>query len=320
MTAIIAEFCQNHKGDRSILKEMIHAAAESGATYAKIQSIWVKDLTKRDQFEEGATLSDGKVKVIKRPYQPEYERLRKLELSLADHLFFIEECVRVGLTPLTTIFAAGDTPHVARLPWPQSVVKVASYDCGSFPFLKKLASHFDTLFVSTGATHDHEIKKAVQLLDGKKIALFHCVTSYPNTLDNCHLARLQYLRKFSPEVGWSDHTLVDRDGLKAAKVALALGADYVERHFTVLPASETKDGPVSMTLVMLRELVDFSKRSRQDQMEEVKRTIPELDLILGQSKRDMTHVELLNRDYYRGRFATHIGGNPVYNWEESDLI
>ena len=39
MTKIIAELCQNHNGDIKILQEMVHAAAESGADYAKIQSI-----------------------------------------------------------------------------------------------------------------------------------------------------------------------------------------------------------------------------------------------------------------------------------------
>ena len=44
MTKIIAELCQNHKGDLKILKEMVHAAAESGAEYCKIQSIKSSEL------------------------------------------------------------------------------------------------------------------------------------------------------------------------------------------------------------------------------------------------------------------------------------
>ncbi len=319
MAKIIAEFCQNHKGDRSILREMIQAAAESGATYAKIQSMWVKDLTKRDRFEEGETIPDGTIKIFKRPYAPEYERLRKLELSLADHLFFIEECTRAGLIPLTTVFTRGDVSHISRLPWPTRIVKVPSFDCASFPHLEKLRDQFDTFFISTGATYDHEIEKAAQILSGKKFVYFHCVLSYPNTLDNCHLSRLDYLKQFTPDVGWSDHTLVERDGLKAAKVAIALGADHVERHFTVLPVGETKDGPISITPPMLKELVSFAHKSREEQLEEAK-AIPEFELMKGLSQREMSHVELLNRDYYRGRFATQVMGKPIYNWEESDYI
>ena len=42
---MIAELCQNHNGDRRLLKEMIWAAAESGADYAKMQTIFAEDLT-----------------------------------------------------------------------------------------------------------------------------------------------------------------------------------------------------------------------------------------------------------------------------------
>lgn len=315
MTKVIAELCQNHKGDRRILQEMIHAAAEAGAAYGKIQSMWVKDLVQRERFELGQTGSDGKVNVLKRPYGPEYERLKSLELSLEDHQWFIEECQRYKLIPLTTLFAAGDIASVAALPWPERLVKVASYDCASYPFLEKLKESFEALFVSTGATTDEEIEAAAKILKGKRFAFFHCVTIYPTPLSECHFARLDYLKKLSGEVGWSDHTLTTRDGLKAAMVASALGADYVERHFTVLKADQTKDGPISVTPGLLRELVQFCQLSESDQMDCVRENIPEFSAMLGRAHRALSAEELLNRDYYRGRFATHKDARPVYNWE-----
>ena len=53
MTKIIAELCQNHNGDLKILKEMVHAAAEAGADYCKIQSIDSSELTHRERFDKG---------------------------------------------------------------------------------------------------------------------------------------------------------------------------------------------------------------------------------------------------------------------------
>ena len=85
MTKIIAELCQNHNGDRNILDEMVSAAAENGADYAKIQSMHSSELTHRERFDNGL-IEGGKVKVIKRPYKDEYERLKKLDLELEDHL------------------------------------------------------------------------------------------------------------------------------------------------------------------------------------------------------------------------------------------
>ena len=69
MVIIIAEFCQNHNGDLNLLKEMVWAAAEAGATYAKVQSMWADELAFRERFEEGRLAGD-RVTVIRRPFQP----------------------------------------------------------------------------------------------------------------------------------------------------------------------------------------------------------------------------------------------------------
>jgi sialic acid synthase SpsE len=175
---------------------MVKAAAENGADFVKIQSIFSEDLAYRERFEEGKTDADGKVLVIKRPYAPELERLSKLNLSLDDHKFFIDECQKRGVIPLTAVFSAKRINDVASVPWPVRVIKVASYDCASFPFLQKLAERFDHLIVSTGATYDDEVSKTAKLLKdkGKKLTLLHCVTSYPNTLDMAHLRRVVHAR------------------------------------------------------------------------------------------------------------------------------
>ena len=57
MTKIIAELCQNHNGDIKVLEDMVHAAAESGADFAKIQSIHSSDLAYRERFEHGHRVS-----------------------------------------------------------------------------------------------------------------------------------------------------------------------------------------------------------------------------------------------------------------------
>ena len=131
-----------------------------------------------------------------------------------------------------------------------------------------------------------------------------------------NLARMDWLRQYAPEVGWSDHTHVGRDGIKAAKAALALGADYIERHFTVLPSDQTRDGPVSINSEQLRELADFAKLPREERMAKLEKENPDWRVMLGHAQREMTHAEMLNRDYYRGRFASLVNNEWVYNWEE----
>ena len=70
---LILEICQNHNGSESLLKEMIHAASETGAKYIKIQDIKSSELTFRPRFEKGKIINK-KIITIKRPYDNEYKR------------------------------------------------------------------------------------------------------------------------------------------------------------------------------------------------------------------------------------------------------
>lgn len=316
MTQVIAEFCQNHKGDLSILKDMVWSAAEAGASYAKIQSMLADELTFRERFEEGLE-ANGVIRVIKRSYKVEYERLKPMDLDDDAHHWFIEECQRAGIKPLTTVFTRSRIPFVASLPWKE--VKVASYDCASLPLLRDLKEHFEHLFISTGSTYDHEIEEVARLLAGHSFSFFHCVTIYPTPLNEMHLARLKYLKRLAPSVGFSDHSLVTRDGIKASVVAMMMGIEYVERHYSILPPDQTKDGPVSITPKHLKELVNLSELSQSDLKMFVEENIPEHSMMMGQEMRDLSRDELLNRDYYRGRFASHIGDQAICNWEETEI-
>lgn len=318
MTKLIVELCQNHLGDRDRLSRLLDAAAASGADYVKIQSIFSDDLTMRDQFEEGASSADGQVLAIKRPFAAEKARLSKLNLTIDDHYWFIERCQALGVTPMTTIFSRHRIPTIGSLPWPERIIKVASYDCASWPMLEELARYFDRFIISTGASFDDEIAVTAGLMKQlrKDHTFLHCVTSYPNTIEMCHLSRMNWLRMLSTEVGWSDHTLVSRDGIKASLVAIMLGADWIERHFTLSANDETKDAPVSINPDQLRELDRFRRFSKEQQTEYVNREIPNWQHFLGEPQRSMTSAERLNRDYYRGRFASPSGGGTwLNNWE-----
>jgi len=313
MAKIIAECCQNHNGDLNLLKDMIWAAAEAGADYVKIQSIMADELTYRKRFESGR-VENGVMKAIKRPYQAEYDRLRPMDLSDEDHQWFVEECKKANVKPITTIFAQSRIPFLSGLDW--DAVKVASYDCISLPLVKNLAKHFNHLFISTGAAQDEEIQTTAEELKAHSFSFLHCVTIYPTPLDEIHLARIDWLRQFSSLVGFSDHSLVERDGLKASIAAIFYGADVVERHFTIFPADQSKDGPVSINPKQLKELITFANMSKTDIKDYIVSHIPEYETMIGKSSRILSHAELLNRDYYRGRFASKVDGQIVYNWED----
>ncbi len=313
MPHIIVEVCQNHSGERKILQEMIQAAAEAGAKYVKMQTIFSEDLAFRERFETGKD-NKGNDIAIKRPYEPELARLKGLDLTEEDHGFFVETCRKHGVLPLTTVFSRGRVGLVYRRGF--AGVKVASYDCASYPLLRDLRDRFEFLVVSTGASYDHEIATAARILRNRRFAFLHCVTIYPTPLDQLHLRRMSWLRQFTPLVGFSDHTLVERDGIIAAKAAFWQGADFVERHFTIHDRSKTKDGPVSIDPKQLKELIEFTKLTSEEQGKEVRGAVRDVEALLSRETREMTETELRNRDYYRGRFATKRGDRVIYNWEE----
>lgn len=318
MVKFIAEFCQNHKGDKAVLQEMIQQAAENGATYGKIQTIFADDLAFRSEFEDGKTI-EGAIVTIRRPYKSEYERLKNLELSYEEQAWFVRECGKYGLKPLTTCFTRGSVKEIVKLG--MDTIKVASYDCGSFPLIRDLATHFRHLIISTGATYDDECERTAAYLKGVGVdfSFLHCVTIYPTPLSEIHLNRMKYLQRLASEVGFSDHTLVNRDGIKASLAAIYYGADLIERHFTILTQSETKDGPVSIDSARLKELLEFSRLSKEEQKTYINENVPEFPMMLGMEKRELTNEERLNRAYYRGRFATRRGDRIIYNWEDVEL-
>ena len=314
---LIAECAQSHNGSRETLKRMIHDSATAGADYAKIQAARSRELTFRERFETGKIDADGRVRVIKRPYQAEVDRLSRLDLSLDDEAWFVDECRRAGIGSMNTVFTRTGFREIAPLGF--DAVKVSSFDCASFPLLRDVRRYWATIVVSTGLTYDSEIERAAEILAGTGFIFLHCVSLYPTPMRELNLRRIGWLRQFTERVGLSEHTETARDGLWASKIALALGADAVERHITVLDPGLTKDGPVSVTTSQIAELRAFADLPRAERMARVVREYPDWEVTLGSARRPLSHGELLNRDYYHGRFAAKLGGRDVYNWEDVDF-
>jgi len=305
MAKVIAELCQNHQGNLDILKKTIYEAAEAGADYVKIQSMLADDLVYRERFEEGKD-------AIKRPYKAEHKRLKLMDLNNEAHWIFIDECKSAGIKPLTSVFTQTRINFLATLPWKE--IKVPSYDCASYPMIRELKKHFNHLFISTGATYDNEIEETARILKDHSFTFLHCITIYPTPLNMMNLARMNYLRKFTSSVGFSDHT--HGDYLRASVVALYLGADIIERHFTTVDKNATKDGVVSIDSQQLKALVEYSRMKKSELEYYVQKRIPEFNLMLGIEHPKLSDEELLNRDYYRGRFASRVEDKIVFNWEE----
>tara|TARA_B100001057_G_scaffold371772_1_gene375891 strand:- start:101 stop:1066 length:966 start_codon:yes stop_codon:yes gene_type:complete len=318
MTKIIAELCQNHNGDKFILDEMVHSAKEAGADIIKIQSIDSKELVYRERFENGL-IEGGKVKVIKRPFKPEINRLSKLDLSLKTQENFVALCEKYKVDSSITIFSLGKIGIVEKLGF--NIIKIASFDCASHRLIEEISKRsFKKIIVSTGVTYNEEIIKTSNILKSaeKNFSLLHCVSIYPTPLEDANLSRINYLKSICKSVGLSDHSNPETTEHILSVMAFTMNIDYLERHFTILKKNETKDGPVSINPDQLKELAQLRNSDESIKIKYVNDRVPDNKLLLGKENRDMSNVELLNRDYYQGRFASkNINGEIVFNWDKN---
>lgn len=316
-TKMIAEICQNHNGDSGLIKEMVCAAKESGASFAKMQTIHSSQLTHRYRFDEGI-IDGGKIKSIKRPYNVEFDRLSRLDLTDKSIEIFLQACEDNDIEPMTTIF----TRDVIKKTFSQGFknIKLASFDCISYPMAEDILDfNPDLLIVSTGCSFKREIEQMVQIISrAKKYALLHCISIYPTPLKEANLGRLRYLKNLVKSVGLSDHSNYEDDGLSILKWSVCEGIDFVERHFTILEKDKTKDGVVSLNPKQMREAVDICNWNEDERKAFQKNNNKQKELILGDSNRELSDVELLNRDYYQGRFASKdLNNNFIYNWQKN---
>ena len=77
--------------------------------------------------------------------------------------------------------------------------------------------------ISTGACYDEEIVGAAEKLKHVDTTFLHCVSIYPTPFDEMHLARMQWIKEVTGSCGFSDHSLVSRDGILGSQAAIAMG-------------------------------------------------------------------------------------------------
>ncbi len=205
-TKIIAEIASSHNGDLELAKAMIKAAAEAGVDYVKFQSWQAKNVKDND---------------------PDKARYKKLELSDLAHRELINECKKYGVKFLTSIFDRGRIPFLKGLGL--DTIKIPSTYCKSEEMLKECGKNFKTVIVSTGMSHPEEVELATKVLKGHDYALLHCVSIYPLPKNKVNLKRMIWLQSLAPKWGLSDHY----QGSEASKIAIAMGADFIEKHFTL---------------------------------------------------------------------------------------
>lgn len=244
---IIAEAGLNHNGSIEMAMKLIDAAVDTGCDAIKFQtynsSNRISNKVKKVRYAETIIGTEETL----------MEMFQRLELDYDDHKRLFEYAVARGIEVFSTPF---DIESVDLL---ESVgihfFKIASFDLVNLPLIRYVASRKKPIILSTGMSTLGQIEDALDAIrsEGNSNAiLLHCVSAYPASPEDMNLRVIQTMKgSFHVPVGLSDHTL----GIMVSQIALAVGANIIERHFTLDRTLEGPDHILSSEPAEMRDLV-----------------------------------------------------------------
>lgn len=224
---IIAEAGVNHNGDLELARDLVFAAAESGADYVKFQTFRATSMITKHaplaayQNEFAAT---GKSQL---------DMLTALEMNDQMHRDLISCCKKCGIGFLSTGFGLESIQYLKKIG--QRLFKIPSGEITNLPYLREIGSYGYPIILSTGMATIGEIEAALEVLTDagaimSEITVLHCNTEYPTPICDVNLRAMHAIREaFKVKVGYSDHT----SDIEIAVAAVALGASVIEKHLTL---------------------------------------------------------------------------------------
>jgi N,N'-diacetyllegionaminate synthase len=244
---IIAEAGVNHNGSLDLALQLVDAAKSSGADAVKFQTFRADLLATRSAHKapyQQRTTADS---------ESQFDMLRRLELDAAAHERLIEHSRKVGIQFLSSPFDRDSADLLATMNVP--LFKIPSGEITNLPLLEHVGSKGRPVILSTGMSTLSEVEEAVHVLQAAgvtQLTLLHCVTEYPAPYAEVNLRAMQTLKDaFGLPVGYSDHT----SGIDIAIAATALGAEVIEKHFTLDRSLPGPDHAASLEPGELRHMV-----------------------------------------------------------------
>ncbi|QTL96939.1 polysaccharide biosynthesis protein [Iocasia frigidifontis] len=313
---IIAEAGSNHNGDINLAKELIDIAVN-----AKVDAIKFQTFTGETLFKEN--LEAQKI-------------VEKYKLPLEWHKELKDYAENNDIIFMTTPFYPEAVGMAEKLNI--DAYKIASGDLTYYSLLELIAEKRKPIILSTGISNLFEVEKAVEKIysrGNEEIILLHCVSNYPTDPKNVNLKVISTLKnKFNIPVGFSDHTM----GIEVSIAAIAMGANVIEKHFTISRDMEGMDHFYALEPDELKNMVDGIRKIElamgHGQKEPAEEEIPEVyfarrgiyaaknikkdDRISFKDLKFVRPVDGINAQYYKiviGKIASKdIKMNQAINW------
>jgi len=254
---VVAEMSGNHNQSLERALEIVDAAAEAGAHGLKIQTYTAETMT-LNLNEGDFRITDGNSLWKGRSLYDLYE---EAHTPWEWHKAIFDRCRERGIIGFSTPFDATSVDFLESLNVP--CYKIASFENTDLPLLKKVAQTRKPIIVSTGMATLADLDESVRALKSsgcKDLILLKCTSSYPASPVDSNIRSIPALRDiFGVQVGLSDHTM----GVGVSVASVALGATFIEKHFTLSRAEGGVDSAFSLEPQELKQLVIETERAWQ---------------------------------------------------------
>lgn len=238
-------------------KELIDAAVQAGAHAVKFQTHEVED----EQVD---------IPVIS-PHFKGSERYAWVKRNTEDApIEFFKElkehAERKGIIFFSTPMSRKAAQKLEKIDVP--LWKIGSGDVQDYVLLDFIAKTKKPVIISTGMVSFAELDEVIEYLGkkGSPLAVLYCVSEYPCPPEHFNLSTIEYLKEKYPNVtiGFSDHSVGD---LAIPLAAIKMGAQVIEKHFSMSRDLWGSDHKVSMIPSEMKELVDVIKNKDYEKLD-----------------------------------------------------
>ncbi len=276
---IAAEGGVNPDGDVDVGKEMIREAAKAKADAIKFMCYITEDLQTQEaqkaEYHKETTGQEESIFDLHKRLEITFDELKELQKEANKHniIFFA-----------TSHINEKSNDFLASIKVP--MIKFAAGDIINIPALTHAATKKIPLILSTGMANLQEIDTAVKAIESqgqKEMVLLHCTSNYPTKFEHVNLKAMLTMMQHYPDIpiGLSDHSL----GITVPIAATALGARFIEKHFTLSKDRPGPDHRVSVDPEELRQMVEAIRNTEKSLGSSEKKMIPEeQDILIFQRK------------------------------------
>jgi pseudaminic acid synthase len=251
---VVGEISANHQGKILNLFKLIDIAKNAGVNAVKVQAYTAETITLNSNKKD--------FRIKKNNTWAKHKNLYSLYKKAQTPLEWMPEifryCKKKKITVFASVFDESSLKILEKLNCP--AYKIASAEITDIPLLKKVAKTRKPIIISTGLSNYKDLKLAYKTISRitKKIIILKCSSSYPSDLSELNLNTISHMKKkFKCAVGFSDHSL----GINASILAAAIGADLVEKHFTLKKNGKGLDDFFSINPIELKDMVRIIKEN-----------------------------------------------------------